>query len=137
MAKKKRKTTTYRRRRRARVGAITGSDVMSVVKSGAVAAGGFVLGKMLTSKVEFLSSNPGIAAGAQLAGAILVPMVLKNPIGAGIGMGMAVGAVTDVVKMAAPELSATTLGLGFPGTAYPGSTRVPGIAGPNAVVTVD
>lgn len=137
MAKKRKTKTTYRRRRRARVGAITGSDVMTVVKAGAVAAGGFIAGKMLISKVDFLQTNPGIAAAAQLAGAVVAPMLLKNAVGAGLGMGMAVGALTDVVKMAAPELSATTLGLGFPGSSYPASTRVPGIAGTQAVVTVD
>jgi len=136
MAKKRKTKTTYRRRRRARVGAITGSDVMTVVKAGAVAAGGFIAGKML-SKQEFLQANPGVAAAAQLAGAVLAPMLLKNAVGAGLGMGLAVGAITDVVKMAAPELSASTLGLGFPGSSYPASTRVPGIAGTQAVVTVD
>lgn len=123
MAKKRK---TYRRRRRARVNG-PGENVMGALKSGALAGAGFVVGKMLVNKVGFLQSNPGFAVAAQLAGAVILPMAVKGPIGATMGVGMAVGAVTEAVKMASPDLS-SQLGLGFPSTDFRNSTRLPGVA---------
>lgn len=110
---------------------------MGTLKTAAMAGVGFVAGQALVSKVDFLKNNPGIAAGVKLAGAIFIPTLLKGQTGAQLGAGMAVGAVVDVVKMAAPDLAANTLGLGFPGQYY-GSALIPGVAGVGgATVTVD
>lgn len=131
------KCKTPRRRSRSRIGNISTAGVMGTLKNAALAGFGFVAGQALVSKVEFLKGNPGIAASVKLAGAVFLPVLVKgNAAVSNIAAGMAVGAMVDVVKMAAPDVAANQLGLGFPQTYY-GSVLNPGVAGPGVTVTVD
>lgn len=125
MARNKRKT--YRRRR---VGNISQGGIMASVTQGALVAGGFAAGSLLSNSIGFLKENPLFAALGQIGGGIAVGSFMKGNTGNALAAGMAASGVLNLLKATAPSV-ASTLGIaGVPQQDfYPGSFLLPGVAG--------
>lgn len=126
MARKKRRTT-YRRRR---VGNISQGGIMASITQGALVAGGYAAGSMLSNSVGFLKENPLFAALAQIGAGIATGSFVKGNTGNALGAGMAASGVLNLLKATAPSV-ASTLGIGGVPQQdfYPGSFLLPGVAG--------
>lgn len=122
-----RKRKIYRRRR---VGSISQGGIMQSITQGALVAGGYAAGSMLSNSVGFLKENPLFAALAQIGAGIATGSFVKGNTGNALGAGMAASGVLNLLKATAPSV-ASTLGIaGVPQQDfYPGSFLLPGVAG--------
>jgi hypothetical protein len=93
MAKRKKTKPTTRRRRRS-VGAVN-KDLLTQA-AGAVA--GFVAGQMIASKIAPTMDNKIKGLVIAAAGLFGVPMVMKNSIGRGLALGLAVSGGQKVLQ---------------------------------------
>lgn len=122
MARRKKRKSTGRRksyRRRSSVGAMPDtSQVMAGVKVGATALAGFGLAGMLKNNITFLQTNPLIGNILQIAAGIATPMIIKNDVGTGLGIGMVAKGIQGFVVDNVPGI-ANTLGLSGLPDMYP------------------
>lgn len=94
MAKRKAKKTTTRRRRR--IGAVALNKDLLTQAAGAI--GGYVIGQMVASKLAPTMDNKIKGAILAAAGVFGIPMVLKNTIGRGLAIGLAVAGGQKVLQ---------------------------------------
>lgn len=95
MAKRRTKKTTTRRRRRT-VGAIAMNKDLITQAAGAI--GGFVVGQMVASKIAPTMDSKIKGAIIAAVGIFAVPMVLKNTIGKGLAIGLAVSGGQKILQ---------------------------------------
>ncbi len=95
MAKRKAKKKTTTRRRR-RIGAVALNKDLMMQAAGAI--GGYVIGQMVASKIAPTMDNKIKGAILAAAGLVVVPMVMKNTLGKGLAIGMAVAGGQKVLQ---------------------------------------
>lgn len=104
--KTKRSKMSGVRKRKSRVSGLGNIDFMSI---GGALAGGLVAGYVnnfnkLDTATQKKSIDPNLFAGGKIALGIALPMLVKNPLVSGIGMGMIAVGGLELIKGLAPTL---------------------------------